>query len=111
METGEPLNLLIETETTVQGDTASCETTTQLLSVGSLPQQDPETEIIAGRDLMETGEHLNLPIDIETTLEEDSVSSETTATSQLVASAPHQDPETEIIAGRDLIETGEHGIF
>ena len=98
METGEPLNLLIETETTVQGDTASCETPTQLLSVASLPQQDPETEIIAGRDLMETGEHLNLPIDIETTLEEDSVSCETTTQLLSVASPPHQEPESQLVA-------------
>ncbi|XP_046642660.1 uncharacterized protein LOC124327705 [Daphnia pulicaria] len=152
--TDEPFNLPIEAETTVEEETVSCDTTTTSKLVALPPQQDPETEIIAGRDLMETGEHLNLPIDIVTTLEEeDSVSSDTTTTSpphqyrdsqlngdsdhtetgdsfelfndrettveedtatcetttafQSVASPTLQHPETEIIGGIDLMETGE----
>jgi hypothetical protein len=90
METDEPFKLPIDTVTTVEEDTVSCDTTTASKSVSLPPQQDPETEIIAGRDLMETGEHLNLPIDIVTTLEEeDSVSSDITTTSP-----PHQATET-----------------
>ncbi|KAK4013575.1 hypothetical protein OUZ56_026128 [Daphnia magna] len=104
-ETGEPFELSIDKETTVEEDTVSCDTTTTSKSVDSPTLQHPETEIIGGSELMETGEHFNLPIEAETTVEEETVSCDTTTTSKSVALPPQQDPETEIIAGRDLMET------
>ncbi|XP_032798850.1 mucin-3A isoform X2 [Daphnia magna] len=108
METDEPFNLPIDTVTTVEEDTVSCDTTTTSKSVDSPTLQHPETEIIGGSELMETGEHFNLPIEAETTVEEETVSCDTSTTSKSVALPPQQDPETVIIAGRDLMETGEN---
>jgi hypothetical protein len=108
METDEPFNLPIETLTTVEEDTVSCDNITTSKSVDSPILQHPETEIIGGSEVMETGEHFNLPIEAETTVEEETVSCDTTTTSKSVALLPQQDPESEIIAGRDLMETGEH---
>jgi len=98
-------NLPIETEATEEEETVSCEITTPFQSVDSPTLQHPESQLIGGRELMETSEPFNLPIDIETTLEEDSVSSDTTTTYKSVALPPQQDPETDIISGSDLIET------
>nr|CAH0098867.1 unnamed protein product [Daphnia galeata] len=106
-ETGEPFNLPIESETTVQGDTPSCEITTELQSVASPPQQDPETEVIGGSELLENGEHFNFPIETETTVEEDTASCETTTPFQSVASPPHQEPESQLNGDNDLKETRE----
>ena len=99
------LNLAIETEATVEEETVSCEITTPFQSVDSPTLQHPESQLIGGNESMETSEPFYLPIDIETTLEEDSVSSDTTTTSTSVALPPQQDPETEIMSGSDLIET------
>ncbi|EFX73825.1 hypothetical protein DAPPUDRAFT_109458 [Daphnia pulex] len=81
MENDEPSNLPIDTVTTVEEDAVSCDTTTTSKSVDSPTLQHPETEIIGGSELMETGEHFNLPIQAETTVEEETVSCDTTTTS------------------------------
>ncbi|EFX66912.1 hypothetical protein DAPPUDRAFT_262405 [Daphnia pulex] len=69
METGEPFNLPIETLTTVEEDTASCETTTAFQSAASPPHQEDESQLNGDNDHTETGEPFELSIDKETTEE------------------------------------------
>ncbi|EFX75103.1 hypothetical protein DAPPUDRAFT_323597 [Daphnia pulex] len=66
-------------------------------SVASPTLQHPETEIIGGIDLMETGEPFKFLIETETTQDTASCNRPTTTPFQLVASPPQEDPETEII--------------
>ncbi|KZS06602.1 Uncharacterized protein APZ42_029894, partial [Daphnia magna] len=55
METDEPFNLPIETLTTVEEDTASCETTTAFQSAASPPHQEDESQLNGDNDHTETG--------------------------------------------------------
>ncbi|EFX70922.1 hypothetical protein DAPPUDRAFT_327702 [Daphnia pulex] len=69
METDEPFNLPIETLTTVEEDTASCETITAFQSAASPPHQEDESQLNGDNDHTETGEPFELFIDKETTEE------------------------------------------
>ncbi|KAK4018187.1 hypothetical protein OUZ56_000255 [Daphnia magna] len=60
METDEPFNLPIETLTTVEEDTASCETTTAFQSAASPPYQEDESQLNGDNDHTETGEKFNV---------------------------------------------------
>ncbi len=78
---------------------------TAFQSVASPTLQHPETEIIGGSELMETGEPLNLQIDTETTVKEESVSCDTNTAFQSVASTTLQHPESQLIGGSELMKT------
>jgi hypothetical protein len=109
-ETGDSFELFNDRETTVEEDTATCETTTAFQSVASPTLQHPETEIIGGIDLMETGEPFKFLIEAETTRDTASCNMPTTTPFQLVASPPQQDPETEIITYKTTNLQAVHGI-